>query len=101
MPSSNGLENRPKLRFPEFDEPWEETTLSAIFIKNIKKNTDGKITNVICNSAKLGLISQREYFDKDIANSNNTNNYYIIHKKRFCIQSTQISGCTLWTNKQL
>ena len=35
--SSNGLENRPKLRFPGFDEPWKETTLSAIFIKNIKK----------------------------------------------------------------
>ena len=81
--SSNGLENRPKLRFPGFDEPWKETTLSAIFIKNIKKNTDGKITNVICNSAKFGLISQREYFDKDIANSNNINNYYIIHKSDF------------------
>ena len=81
--SSNGLENRPKLRFPGFDEPWEETTLSAIFIKNIKKNTDGKISNVICNSAKFGLIPQREYFDKDIANSNNTNNYYIIQKNDF------------------
>ena len=81
--SSNGLENRPKLRFPGFDEPWKETTLSAIFIKNIKKNTDGKITNVICNSAKFGLISQREYFDKDIANRNNINNYYIIHKSDF------------------
>ena len=81
--SSNGLENRPKLRFPGFDEPWGETTLSAIFIKNIKKNTDGKISNVICNSAKFGLIPQREYFDKDIANSNNTNNYYIIQKNDF------------------
>ena len=81
--SFNSLENRPKLRFLGFDEPWEETTLSAIFIKNIKKNTDGIITNVICNSAKLGLIPQREYFNKDIANSDNTNNYYIIHKNDF------------------
>ncbi len=71
------------MRFPGFDEPWKETTLSAIFIKNIKKNTDGKISNVICNSAKFGLIPQREYFDKDIANSNNTNNYYIIQKNDF------------------
>ncbi len=38
---------------------------------------------MICNSAKFGLISQREYFDKDIANSNNINNYYIIHKSDF------------------
>ena len=36
------------------------------------------ISNVICNSAKQGLIPQREYFDKDIANSDNTNGYYII-----------------------
>ena len=38
---------------------------------------------MICNSAKFGLISQREYFDKDIANRNNINNYYIIHKSDF------------------
>lgn len=25
--SSNGLEKRPKLRFPGFDEPWEENEL--------------------------------------------------------------------------
>ena len=81
--SSNGLEKRPKLRFPGFDEPWKETSLSAIFEKNIQKNSDGKITNVICNSAKLGLIPQREYFDKDIANSDNTNGYYIIQQNDF------------------
>ena len=81
--SSNGLENRPKLRFPGFDEPWKETTLSALFSKSTQKNADGHITNVICNSAKLGLIPQREYFDKDIANSDNTSGYYIIRQNDF------------------
>ena len=38
---------------------------------------------MICNSAKLGLIPQREYFDKDIANSDNTNGYYIIQQNDF------------------
>ena len=28
--SSNGLEKRPKLRFPGFDEPWERKTLSGL-----------------------------------------------------------------------
>ena len=28
--SSNGLEKRPKLRFPGFDEPWERKTLSRL-----------------------------------------------------------------------
>ena len=41
------------------------------------------ISNVICNSAKQGLIPQREYFDKDIANSDNTNGYYIIESNDF------------------
>ena len=81
--SSNGLEKRPKLRFPGFEEPWQSTLLSSVFAKNTKKNTDGKITNVICNSAKQGLIPQREYFDKDIANSDNTSGYYIIEENDF------------------
>ena len=81
--SSNGLEKRPKLRFPGFDEPWQTTLLSSVFAKNTQKNTDGRITNVICNSAKQGLIPQREYFDKDIANSDNTNGYYIIEENDF------------------
>lgn len=38
---------------------------------------------MICNSAKQGLIPQRDYFDKDIANSNNTNGYYIIEQNDF------------------
>ena len=81
--SSNGLEKRPKLRFPGFDEPWQSTQLSSIFAKNTQKNTDGRIANVICNSAKQGLIPQREYFDKDIANSDNTSGYYIIEENDF------------------
>lgn len=54
-----------------------------MFAKITKKNTDGIITNVICNSAKQGLIPQREYFDKDIANSDNTSGYYIIEENDF------------------
>ena len=57
--------------------------LSEIFEKNTKKNSDGAISNVICNSAKQGLIPQREYFDKDIANSDNTAGYYIIEQNDF------------------
>ena len=57
--------------------------LSSVFAKNTKKNTNGQITNVICNSAKQGLIPQREYFDKDIANSDNTSGYYIIEENDF------------------
>lgn len=76
-------DNVPRLRFPEFRGEWVEKKLGEIFKKNTEKNTELKITNVICNSAKNGLIPQREYFDKDIANSENINGYYIIQKYDF------------------
>lgn len=76
-------DSAPRLRFPEFRGKWIEKKLGEIFKKNTEKNTELKITNVICNSAKNGLIPQREYFDKDIANSENINGYYIIQKYDF------------------
>ena len=92
--SSNGLEKRPKLRFPGFDEPWNRALLSDYFVKSTKKNSDGMISNVICNSAKQGLIPQREYFDKDIANSDNTNGYYIIESNDFVYNPRKSADAT-------
>ncbi len=81
--SSNGLEKCPKLRFPGFTEPWRITQLCNLFKKNTQKNSSGAVTNVISNSAKNGLIPQKDYFDKDIANADNTAGYYIIRKNDF------------------
>ena len=81
--SSNGIEKHPKLRFPEFIDPWETTQLCNLFSKNTQKNSKGTVTNVISNSAKNGLIPQKDYFDKDIANADNTAGYYIISKNDF------------------
>ena len=79
--SSIGLE--PPLRFPGFEVEWSGTKLSRLFKKITQKNKSGVITNVICNSAKNGLIPQRDFFDKDIANAENTNGYFIIQKNDF------------------
>ena len=79
--SSNGLE--PSLRFREFKENLPQIKLSKLFHKCTQKNKDGTITNVICNSAKNGLIPQRDFFDKDIANTENTAGYYIIKNNDF------------------
>ncbi len=38
---------------------------------------------MISNSAKNGLIPQKDYFDKDIANADNTAGYYIISRNDF------------------
>ena len=51
--SSNGLEKRPKLRFPGFDEPWENRKFSSIFsflqnntLSRSELDTVGKVLNI-------------------------------------------------------
>ena len=52
--------------------------MGKISTKITKKNKGNTIQNVLCNSATLGLIPQNDYFDREIANSNNTEGYYVI-----------------------
>jgi len=60
--------------FPE----WEFFKLKEVFKRSKLKNTDEKIKYVLTNSATQGIVSQNEYFDKDIANQNNLQGYYIV-----------------------
>lgn len=73
----------PNLRFQEFSGEWEHKLLSSFATKITQKNGDYKVTNVISNSAKNGLVSQKDYFDKDIANQDNINGYYVINNGDF------------------
>ena len=75
--------NVPNLRFPEFSGEWKETSLSSYAKKITKKNKGNIISNVLCNSANLGIIPQSDYFDRDIANNENTNTYYVIENGDF------------------
>ena len=75
--------NVPHLRFPEFSGEWESARLSSFTKKITKKNKGNVISNVLCNSANLGIIPQSEYFDRDIANTENTDTYYIIENGDF------------------
>ena len=75
--------NVPHLRFPEFSGEWEKNNLSKFSSKITKKNKGNVIQNVLCNSANLGIIPQNDYFDRDIANADNTDSYYIIEHGDF------------------
>ena len=70
--------NVPNLRFPEFQGEWKKCKLEELSNKITRKNKGNAIQNVLSNSATLGLIPQNEYFDREIANSNNTDSYYVI-----------------------
>jgi len=71
-----------KLRFKDEngnDFPkWETKKLKEIFLRKSIKNKGSLIKNVLTNSATRGIISQGDYFDKDIANQNNLEGYYIV-----------------------
>lgn len=69
----------PKLRFPGFTEPWEHRKLGNISKKCIVKNTNKAITETFTNSAEHGIVSQRDFFDKDIANQENISSYYVVN----------------------
>lgn len=70
----------PTLRFPDYKKKgeWEEKALEKLADRIVLKNKDSRINKVFTNSAAHGIIDQREYFDKDIANKSNLENYYVV-----------------------
>lgn len=67
--SSNGLEKRPKLRFPSFDEPWEENELSHYLVENTERNRGlafGK-EDVLSVSGEYGVINQIAFQGRSFA----------------------------------
>ena len=52
--------------------------MSDFATKITKKNKGNIVKNVLCNSANLGLVPQGNYFDREIANTENTDGYYVI-----------------------
>lgn len=71
------------MRFKKYDTNWDRKKLSDHVKKITRKNSNNVIKNVICNSAQNGLIPQLDFFDKEIANDENTASYYIISNGDF------------------
>lgn len=57
--------------------------LSDVSAKITRRNSDNLIFNVLSNSANHGIIPQSEVFNHEIANENNTSNYFVISKNDF------------------
>lgn len=72
----------PKLRFPEFkaDRKWKFIPLNKLAKRCTKKNRNSEIKRVLTNSAEYGVLDQRDYFDKDIANQGNLEGYVVVEK---------------------
>ncbi len=76
-----------QLRFTQDDgrafPDWDVKDLGDIAARSAAKNKYLEYMRVLTNSAVHGVIDQRDFFDKDIANSENLGGYYIIKKGDF------------------
>ena len=77
------MRNKPRIRFKGFTEDWEQRKLSDISTKVTTKNVDVHYTETLTNSAEQGIISQVDFFDKEISNKDNINGYYIVDNNDF------------------
>lgn len=75
--------NVPEIRFSGFTDPWEQRKLSEIADKVTEKNAGLQYIETFTNSAEFGIISQRDFFDHDIAKMSSLGGYYIVRNEDF------------------
>ena len=74
---------KPKIRFKGYQEDWEQRKLNEIADKVSEKNKNNEFSEPFTNSAEQGIISQKDYFDREIVNNENLDSYYIVRNDDF------------------
>ena len=98
--SSNGLEKRPKLWFPGFDEPWKAEKLSDFAERVTRKNTNNETSLPLTISSKDGLVDQISYFNKTVA-SKNMSGYYLLKNGEYAYNKSYSVGYDFGSVKRL
>lgn len=73
----------PNVRFKGFTDDWKQRKLSEIADKVTEKNAGLQYIETFTNSAEFGIISQRDFFDHDIAKMSSLGGYYIVRNDDF------------------
>ena len=76
-------QTKPEIRFSGFIDDWEQRKLSEIADKVTEKNAGLQYVETFTNSAEFGIISQRDFFDHDIAKLGSLDGYYIVKNEDF------------------
>lgn len=66
----------PLIRFKGYADKWIMVLLKDVSRKVTEKNSSFDYKDVFTNSAELGIINQRDYFDHDVANVESIQGYY-------------------------
>ena len=98
--SSNGLEKRPKLRFPDFDEPWIAEKLSDFAERVTRKNSNNETDLPLTISSKDGLVDQISYFNKAVA-SKDMSGYYLLRNGEYAYNKSYSVGYDFGSIKRL
>ena len=77
------LTREPRCFLGSFDFSWEQSKLSEITDKVTEKNAGLQYVETFTNSAEFGIISQRDFFDHDIAKLGSLDGYYIVKNEDF------------------
>ena len=67
-----------KKRLPGFSEEWKIKPLKKLTEKQKKKNHGFQYRLVLSNSAQHGIVSQDQEFNKEIANEERIDGYYVV-----------------------
>ena len=73
----------PEIRFRGYTYDWEQRKLKEIADKVSEKNKNNEFSEPFTNSAEQGIISQKDYFDREIVNNENLDSYYIVRNDDF------------------
>ena len=98
--SSNGLEKRPKLRFPGFDDPWKAEKLSDFAERVTRKNSNNETSLPLTISSKDGLVDQISYFNKTVA-SKDMSGYYLLKNGEYAYNKSYSVGYDFGSVKRL
>ena len=98
--SSNGLEKRPKICFPGFDEPWRAEKLSDFAERITRKNSNNETDLPLTISSKDGLVDQISYFNKTVA-SKDMSGYYLLRNGEYAYNKSYSVGYDFGSIKRL
>ena len=98
--SSNGIEKYPKLRFPEFTEPWSHVKLSDFAERIMRKNKNNETDLPLTISSKDGLVDQISFFNKTVA-SKDMSGYYLLMNGEYAYNKSYSVGYDFGSIKRL
>ncbi len=78
---------------------WKTVPFNSRFVRSTRKNTSN-CDNVLTISAQMGLVNQREFYDKDIA-SENKSGYFLLENGEYAYNKSYSTGYPYGAIKQL